>query len=281
MLRRAVPFIGLSRPMTTSPLLASTSGQGGGVPLTTPAVPIRPLRQSSEGTYRVPCSAAVPPSVGAVATHLHNPVMQRRWTTILCVRKNNRVVLMGDQLATKGQAVKVKTTVKKLRKASDHVICGFAGSTADAITLLEKLEGKLSEHSDLTRACVELAKDWRGDKMLRRLEASMIVASASETLEIDGSGNVLVPDDGIMGIGSGGLYAKAAARALIDVEGLTADEIALKAMTIAVNIDCFSNSNFDKMALDFKDEKPAGLKKDGEEDKKAKDNDEADKKKTE
>lgn len=188
-------------------------------------------------------------------------VNQRRWTTILCVRKNNRVVLMGDQLVTQGQAVKVKTTAKKLRKANDNVICGFAGSTADAITLLEKLEGKLSEHSDLTRACVELAKDWRGDKMLRRLEASMIVASASETLEIDGHGNVLTSDDGIMGIGSGGLYAKAAARALIDVEGLSPDDIALKAMNIAKDIDCFSNGNFDKMALDFKDETPESVKK--------------------
>eukprot|EP00388_Colpodella_angusta_P048717 GDKK01077118.1.p1 GENE.GDKK01077118.1~~GDKK01077118.1.p1 ORF type:complete len:186 (-),score=39.27 GDKK01077118.1:10-525(-) len=130
-------------------------------------------------------------------------------------------------------------------------MCGFAGSTADAITLLEKLEGKLTEYpGQLRRAAVELAKDWRNDKILRRLEASLIVADPEETLEIDGQGNVITPEeDGIVAIGSGGTYAKAAARALVDVEGFTAEMIAVKAMRIATDIDVFSNSNWDKDIL--------------------------------
>jgi ATP-dependent HslUV protease subunit HslV len=166
---------------------------------------------------------------------------------------------MGDSQVTAGQSIVAKASAKKLRKArDDQVICGFAGSTADAITLLEKLEGKLNEYSDLKRACVELAKDWRGDKYLRRLEASMIVADNKETLEIDGAGNVMTPEeDGVLGIGSGGQYAKAAARALVDIDGLTADQIAEKAMKIATEIDVFSNAKWDKMALDASPEGPA------------------------
>jgi ATP-dependent HslUV protease subunit HslV len=172
---------------------------------------------------------------------------QRRSTTILSVRKGNTVVLIGDRQVTQGQSIVAKSSAKKLRRAGENVMCGFAGSTADALTLLEKLEGKLNEYpNQLTRACVELAKEWRSDKALRRLEASLIVCDKDETLEIDGTGNVMTPEaDGIVAIGSGGTYAKAAARALIDIEGLGAEEIARKAMKIATDIDVFSNGNWD------------------------------------
>ena len=168
-----------------------------------------------------------------------------RRTTILTVRKGNTVVLMGDSRVTKGNSI-AKDSAKKLRRTGD-VMVGFAGSTADAMTLLEKLEGKLNEYpGQLLRACVELAKEWRGDKMLRRLEASMIVCDENETLEIDGQGNVLTPEsDGIVAIGSGGQYAKAAARALVDMEGCDAEFICRKAMKIAASIDIFSNDKFD------------------------------------
>lgn len=176
---------------------------------------------------------------------------QARSTTILSVRKGNQVVLMGDRQVTLGERIVAKATAKKLRRAGDNVMVGFAGSTADAITLLEKLEGKLQEFpNQLTRAAVELAKDWRSDKILRRLEASLIVCDKNETLEIDGQGNVITPEaDGIVAIGSGGAYAKAAARALIDIDGMTAEQIAEKAMKIATDIDVFSNGNWDKDIL--------------------------------
>ena len=174
-----------------------------------------------------------------------------RWTTILSVRKGDTVVLMGDKQVTLGQSVVAKSSARKLRRTDGDVIVGFAGSTADALTLMEKLEGKLTEFpNQLTRACVELAKEWRGDKMLRRLEASLIVCNKHDTLEIDGSGNVITPEeDGIVAIGSGGQYAKAAARALIDIEGLDANKIAAKAMRIATDLDCFSNHKHDKEVL--------------------------------
>lgn len=181
-----------------------------------------------------------------------------RSTTILAVRKGNEVVLMGDRQVTLGERIVAKSSAKKLRRAGDGVMVGFAGSTADAITLLEKLEGKLQEYpNQLLRAAVELAKDWRSDKILRKLEASLIVCDKSETLEIDGQGNVITPEaDGIVAIGSGGTYAKAAARALIDIDGLNAEQIAEKAMKIATDIDVFSNSSWDKDKLII-DEKKA------------------------
>lgn len=178
-----------------------------------------------------------------------------RWTTILSVRKGDTVVLMGDKQVTLGQSVVAKSSAKKLRKfggdKTGEVLVGFAGSTADAMTLFDKLEGKIQEFpNQLTRACVELAKEWRGDKMLRRLEASLIVCDKYETLEVDGAGNVITPEeDGIVAIGSGGQYAKAAARALIDIDGLTAEAIAAKAMKIATDIDCFSNEKHDKYVI--------------------------------
>ena len=179
--------------------------------------------------------------------------VQCRSTTILCVRKKGKVVIMGDRQVTLGERIVAKSSAKKLRRLSeDKVLVGFAGSTADAITLMEKLEGKLTEFSgQLTRAAVELAKDWRTDKALRRLEASIIVCDKDETLEIDGQGNVITPEeDGIVAIGSGGTYAKAAARALIDIEGYDAEKIAEKAMKIATDIDVFSNGNWDKEVID-------------------------------
>lgn len=177
---------------------------------------------------------------------------QVRCTTILSVRKGDKVVLMGDRQVTLGERIVAKSSAKKLRRIGDDVIVGFAGSTADAIALMEKLEGKLGEFpNQLTRAAVELAKDWRTDKALRRLEASLIVCNKSETLEIDGQGNVITPEeDGIVAIGSGGTYAKAAARALIDVEGFDAETIAKKSMRIATDIDVFSNGNWDMETLE-------------------------------
>lgn len=173
--------------------------------------------------------------------------VQARHTTILSVRKGNKVILIGDRQVTLGERIVAKSSACKLRKLNDDVVIGFAGSTADAFALMEKLENKLNDFPDqLSRAAVELAKDWRTDRALRRLEASLIVCSKEETLEIDGQGNVITPEeDGIIAIGSGGTYAKAAARALIDVEGYDAEKIARKAMKIATDIDVFSNSNWD------------------------------------
>lgn len=173
--------------------------------------------------------------------------VQARHTTILSVRKGNKVILIGDRQVTLGERIVAKSSACKLRKLNDNVVIGFAGSTADAFALMEKLENKLNDFPEqLSRAAVELAKDWRTDRALRRLEASLIVCSKEETLEIDGQGNVITPEaDGIIAIGSGGTYAKAAARALIDVDGYDAERIARKAMRIATDIDVFSNSNWD------------------------------------
>ena len=146
-------------------------------------------------------------------------------TTILCLRKGGQVVVAGDGQVTMGQTV-VKSNARKLRRlAGGSVIAGFAGATADAITLFERLEGKLEQYSgQLSRACVELAKDWRTDRYLRRLEAMMAVADKNVSLILSGTGDVLEPEDGIIGIGSGGGYALAAARALIGIDGLDAED---------------------------------------------------------
>src|SRR5208283_5738357 len=158
-------------------------------------------------------------------------------TTILCVRKDGKVVIAGDGQVTMGNTI-VKSNAKKLRRlGGGKVIAGFAGATADAFALFERLEAKLEQHpGQLTRACVELAKDWRTDRYLRRLEAMMAVADGERSFTLTGNGDVLEPDDGVIGIGSGGNYALAAARALVTVEGLTAEEIARRAMKIAADI---------------------------------------------
>ena len=168
-------------------------------------------------------------------------------TTILCVRKNGHVVIAGDGQVSMGQTI-VKSNAKKLRRLGNGtVIAGFAGATADALTLFERLEGKLEQHpGQLSRACVELAKDWRTDRYLRRLEAMMAVADAKVSLILSGTGDVLEPEDGLIGIGSGGGYALAAARALID-QPLEAEAIARKAMAIAAGICVYTN---DKVTIE-------------------------------
>ena len=165
-------------------------------------------------------------------------------TTILAVRKDDRVVIAGDGQVTLGQTV-IKSNARKVRRLGDgSVIGGFAGATADAFTLFERLEAKLEKHpGQLTRACVELAKDWRTDRYLRRLEAMMAVADKNVSLVLTGTGDVLEPEDGLIGIGSGGNYALSAARALIDIDGLDAEAIARKAMRIAANICVYTNEN--------------------------------------
>jgi ATP-dependent HslUV protease subunit HslV len=162
-------------------------------------------------------------------------------TTILTVRKGGHVVVAGDGQVSLGATV-IKSNAKKVRKLGrGDVIGGFAGATADAFTLFERLEAKLEQHpGHLTRAAVELAKDWRTDRFLRRLEAMMIVADASTTLVLTGTGDVLEPEHHVMGIGSGGMYALAAARALLD-QPLSADDIARRAMGIAADICVYTN----------------------------------------
>ncbi len=163
-------------------------------------------------------------------------------TTILSVRKNDRVVVAGDGQVSAGDTV-MKASAKKVRRLADgKVIVGFAGATADAFTLFERLEGKLEKHSGhLMRACVELAKDWRTDRYLRRLEAMMAVSDRSVSLLLSGTGDVLEPDDGLIGIGSGGNYALAAARALVDRNDMDAEAIARRALAIAADICIYTN----------------------------------------
>ena len=165
-------------------------------------------------------------------------------TTILSVRKGGRVVVAGDGQVTLGQTV-IKATAKKVRRlGKGQVIAGFAGATADAFALFERLEAKLEQHpGQLARACVELAKDWRTDRYLRRLEAMMAVADKDVSLLLSGTGDVLETDDGLIGIGSGGAYALAAARALISQDGLDAEAIARMAMKIAADICVYTNDN--------------------------------------
>jgi len=170
-------------------------------------------------------------------------------TTILCVRRlgpdgQMQVAMAGDGQVSMGQTV-VKGNAKKVRGiAGGRVLTGFAGATADAFTLLERLEAKLERFPDqLERACVELAKDWRTDRYLRRLEALLAVADKDRSLLLTGQGDVLEPEDSVIGIGSGGNYALSAARALMTVEGLTAEETARRAMKVAASICVYTNGN--------------------------------------
>lgn len=168
----------------------------------------------------------------------------------MTVRKDGKVVIAGDGQVTLGDTV-IKANAKKVRTlGKGNVIAGFAGATADAFTLFERLESKLEQYPDqLVRACVELAKDWRTDRYLRRLEAMMIVADPSTTLVLTGTGDVLEPEDFLTGIGSGGNYALAAARALIDSDH-DAETIARKAMAVAAGICIYTNSNLVVESLD-------------------------------
>ncbi|HEX9223867.1 MAG TPA: ATP-dependent protease subunit HslV [Candidatus Acidoferrales bacterium] len=166
-------------------------------------------------------------------------------TTVLCVRRDNRVVMVADGQVTMGDHV-MKHTAKKIRRLfDDKVLAGFAGSTADAMSLFERFESKLQEHhGNLQRAAVELAKDWRKDRALRHLEALLVVADNKGTFVLSGNGDVIEPDDGLCAIGSGGSFALSAARALAKHTKLPAKEIAQEAMRIASEICIFTNANF-------------------------------------
>jgi len=176
--------------------------------------------------------------------------LQWHGTTILTVRKGGKVVIAGDGQVSLGQTV-IKGNAKKVRPlGGGQVIAGFAGATADAMTLFERLEAKLEQYpTQLTRACVDMAKDWRTDRYLRRLEAMMIVADRTVSLVLTGTGDVLEPERGVTAIGAGGNYALAAARALIDTE-MDAEAIARKAMAIAAEICVYTNTNVTLESLD-------------------------------
>lgn len=170
--------------------------------------------------------------------------MRIRSTTVVCVRKDGKVSLGSDGQVTLDKTV-LKHNAKKLRRLADgQVLAGFAGATADAFTLFERLEAKLERHpGQLLRAAIELAKDWRTDRYLRRLEAMMAVADKDVSLLLSGTGDVLEPEGGIIAIGSGGNYALSAARALVDIDGLDAEAIARKSMKIAAEICVYTNGN--------------------------------------
>jgi ATP-dependent HslUV protease subunit HslV len=173
------------------------------------------------------------------------PAPRIHGTTVLCVRRDAKVVMAGDGQVTIGETV-LKQTARKVRRLyEDKVLAGFAGSTADAFSLFTRFEGKLQEHhGNLARASVELAKDWRTDRSLRHLEAMLIVADTKGTFLLSGTGDIIEPDDGICAIGSGGPYALAAARALAQHTKLSAKEIAQEAMRLASEICIFTNNNF-------------------------------------
>jgi len=167
-----------------------------------------------------------------------------RGTTILSVRRGGKVVIGGDGQVSMGNTV-MKGNARKVRRLyKGQVLAGFAGATADAFTLFERFEGKLEKHSgNLTRAAVELAKDWRTDRMLRRLEALLLVADREASLILTGTGDVVEPEDSLMAIGSGGPYAQAAARAMLDTTELSAREIVERGLNIAADICVFTNHN--------------------------------------
>lgn len=173
------------------------------------------------------------------------PELRIKGTTIVAVRKDGTVAMAGDGQVTMGESVIMKGHARKVRRIyNDQVLVGFAGSTADAFTLEERFEAKLKEFAgDVTRSAVELAKDWRTDRILRRLEAMLLVADASRTLLISGNGDVIEPDKGAVAIGSGGNYAYAAACAYLDGSDLNAPEIAERALGIAASICVFTNEN--------------------------------------
>ncbi len=174
-------------------------------------------------------------------------------TTIIGIRKEKQVVIAGDGQATFGNTV-MKANVKKVRRlgTDESVIAGFAGSTADAFALFERLESKLDQYKNqLKRACVELAKDWRTDRYLRRLEAMMIVADKNVSLLLSGTGDVIETDDGILAIGSGGPYANSAAKALIKNTKMSAKEIAIESLNIAAEICVYTNHNIVTEEMDL------------------------------
>ncbi len=181
-----------------------------------------------------------------------------RATTVVCVRRNSQVVMAADGQVTIGETI-IKHTARKIRRLyNDKILAGFAGSTADAFSLFARFEAKLEQHhGNLGRAAVELAKDWRTDKVLRHLEALLLVADTNLTFLISGSGDVIEPDGGVVAIGSGGSYAVAAARALMENTDLPARKIAEEAMEIAGRICIYTNENFTIEELSGAAEKPA------------------------
>ena len=194
-------------------------------------------------------SSAVWPIVSTARYNLRMPsernARKMHGTTVLCVRKDNKVVVAGDGQVTLGESV-IKHNAKKVRRLyNEKILAGFAGSTADALSLFARFEGKLQEfHGNLPRAAVELAKEWRTDRSLRHLEALLLVADTKSTFLVSGNGDVIEPDDGICAIGSGGPFALSAARALAKHTKLGAKEIAQEAMRIASEICIFTNANF-------------------------------------
>ena len=188
---------------------------------------------------------------GSMSSPENSPSPGWHATTILSVRKGGQVVMAGDGQVSMGQTI-VKGNARKVRRigGAGNVLAGFAGATADAFTLLERLESKLERFpGQLERACVELAKDWRTDRYLRRLEAMMAVADKDRSFTLTGTGDVLEPEDGVIAIGSGGNYALAAARALVDYEG-DAETICRKAMAIAAEVCVYTNDRLTVEALD-------------------------------
>ncbi|WP_028587037.1 ATP-dependent protease subunit HslV [Desulfocurvus vexinensis] len=171
--------------------------------------------------------------------------MELRGTTILAVKDDHGVAMAGDGQVTFGQNIALKHTARKVRRLyKDRILAGFAGATADAFTLFERFEAKLEQFGgNITRASVELAKEWRMDKYLRRLEAMLVVADAQTVLILSGTGDVIEPDDGLVGIGSGGPFALAAARALRRETALSAEEVARKAMAIAAEMCVYTNEH--------------------------------------
>ena len=168
---------------------------------------------------------------------------QYRGTTIVSVRRNGEVAIAGDGQVSLGNTI-MKGNARKVRRLADgKVLAGFAGGTADAFTLFELFEGKLEQYGNLTRAAIELAKDWRTDRRLRRLEALLCVADAEASLIISGNGDVIEPENDLMAIGSGGSFAQAAAKALIENTDLSAPDIARKALEIAADICVYTNTN--------------------------------------
>ena len=176
---------------------------------------------------------------------------QYRGTTILSVRRHGKVIIGGDGQVSMGSTV-LKGNARKVRRLyGDKVLAGFAGGTADAFTLFERFEAKLEKHQgNLVRSAVEMAKDWRTDKMLRRLEALLVVADAKSSLILTGNGDVIEPEDNLMAIGSGGQYAQAAARAMLDHSDLGARDIVVNGLTIASDICVYTNNNFTIEELD-------------------------------
>ncbi len=183
--------------------------------------------------------------------NVHGTALPFHGTTILSVRRGDKVVVGGDGQVSFGQTV-MKGNARKVRRLyKDRVIAGFAGATADAFTLFERFEGKLEKHQGhLTRSAVELAKDWRTDRMLRRLEALLCIADSRTSLIISGTGDVIEPEQDLMAIGSGGSFAQAAARALLENTGLSAREIVERALHIAADICVYTNHNLVLEELD-------------------------------